>query len=128
MDFEEIITKIEEELKLITRSEKINTHIENFRDKNSKPTYLEIKLPNKDYEETFSTISNKLIKMVRNNSPQILINYNKPHPHHNTNLRRFIINIDESVRKTEEKEALLKEAAIDFYGILKRWRKYGTKK
>ncbi len=128
MHIEKIVAKIEEELKFITGLKKINIHIENVRDRNSKPTYVELEV-DKSHEKTFFKISSQLTKIITNNSPYISITYNNPHPHHSSNnLKRFTININETLTKPEERGYFLKQAAQNFYGVLKRWAKYGDEK
>lgn len=129
MDIGELVAKIQDNLKSVVGERSIRIHIEDFTEKNSKPSYIEFKLPDKEHEEAAVQLYDRLSRLVKNNYPRVHISYNNPHFHHQDSyIRRIVIKIDEIVRKPTEKQALLKDVALNFNRILKMCRKYGAKK
>ena len=120
MNLKEILSEVEKNLQKIGNLKNIRVH-------SKEPFYIEFKLPDKKTEQSALNLYQRLSERIRNNYSQISVCYNNPHfRHEESHKRRISINFEGNL-KTDEKLDLLKNAAMDLNGILKRCLKYGFK-
>jgi len=125
MNLEEITIKIQEKLSLIFKIQSINLHIQDFRTKESKPTYIEFKLLNKVNEENVFELYKRFNNLIKKNHPLVQINYNNPYANHPENiLRRIKIEIEPQIKKPEDKKQELIKVAYTFDHLLDSFKRY----
>jgi len=125
MSLQEIIKKIEQNLKNIGGLNNIKVH---FSDTDN---YIRYKLADEKYQDKYQDMCHRLKKIMSINHSDVIIDCYPPEncKIKDKNLeRKIIIKISDSITNYNDKQKILETAALEFNGILKRLVKYGAQR